>query len=325
MAIPTAQVPPNEIKESLEQFRRDHMDSSKVAFLIMKFGSTEMHSEIVTSVKNTLAKNNIIGVRADEKEYHDILYYNVLTYLHGCHFGVAIFERLSDDYFNPNVSLETGYMLALGKNVCLLKDRTIRALQTDLVGKMYREFDQLKSEETVGQVLTSWMLDKQIIIPGQRKHPVRVSTSRRTIGRDEKQRNFNELRFLKHSDRRVEIDLFKSDAQLGLSVLHVSFVFGIRNAHVYVQDRWQSLIRELLGDGSLVQHTGVSWLRRTESIHRYEGWCIDGEALRNEFPELDEFDWLRREFQCSATFVNFPHEDEPRESFRVVFQLGEEE
>lgn len=44
--------------------------------------------------------------------------------MHGCEFGVAVFDRITEDDFNPNVTLEVGYMLGMGRNVLLLKDKT---------------------------------------------------------------------------------------------------------------------------------------------------------------------------------------------------------
>ncbi|MCX5713215.1 MAG: hypothetical protein NT033_00025 [Candidatus Omnitrophica bacterium] len=95
------------------------------------------------------------GLRADDKCYHDDLFPNILTYLWGCSIGIAVFERLEADEFNPNVSLEVGYMRALGKPICLLKDKTLRTLQTDLIGKLYTPFDPQNPE---GSILTPKIL-----------------------------------------------------------------------------------------------------------------------------------------------------------------------
>ena len=41
-----------------------------------------------------------------DKEYHEDLLPNILIYLHGCGMGVAVFERIEAEDFDPNVSLE---------------------------------------------------------------------------------------------------------------------------------------------------------------------------------------------------------------------------
>ena len=81
----------------------------------------------------------------------------------GCGFGVAVFERIEAEQFNPNVSLEVGYMRALSKEVCLLKDKTLTTLQTDLLGKLYRQFDPQDPERTIPNELSRWLSDKGIL------------------------------------------------------------------------------------------------------------------------------------------------------------------
>ena len=52
--------------------------------------------------------------RADEREYSDNLLDNVLTYLYACDFGVAVFERVESDEFNPNVTWRLVICLPVG-------------------------------------------------------------------------------------------------------------------------------------------------------------------------------------------------------------------
>jgi hypothetical protein len=155
--------PPIEIHESLAKFKEDHPDPSKVAFIMMQFGRTNAHAEIVKAIRSALDSHDIRGVKADDKQYHDDLLSNVQTYLYGCGFGVAVFERIEEEDFNPNVSLEVGYMLAMKKPVCLLKDQTLKTLQTDLVGKLYKVFDPQDSSNTIPDEISKWLSDKGIV------------------------------------------------------------------------------------------------------------------------------------------------------------------
>ena len=54
-------------------------------------------------------------------------------------------------------------MFGLRKPVCLLKDKTLEALHTDLVGKLYRSFDALKPEDDIRRHLDKWLKDKGIV------------------------------------------------------------------------------------------------------------------------------------------------------------------
>lgn len=161
-AILTTFEPPA-IAESIRRFRTDHPRPEKVAFLMMRFGRTRMHKVIAAAVRSTLAAYELGALRADDKEYHEDLYYNVATYMHGCSFGIAVFERLESDDFNPNVSLEVGYLRALRKPVCLLKDRTLNLLPSDLLGKLYCEFDAQRPTETIKRSLTGWLKDHGLL------------------------------------------------------------------------------------------------------------------------------------------------------------------
>jgi hypothetical protein len=81
---------------------------------MMRFGDTKGHQRIVGAIRSALAKYGVNGLRADDKHYHDDLFPNVLTYFWGCRIRIAVFERLETEDFNPHVSLEVGYMRALG-------------------------------------------------------------------------------------------------------------------------------------------------------------------------------------------------------------------
>lgn len=152
----------DELSLSLIRFRKDYPSSKKCGFLMMKFEDTKIQKQIIEVLKTHLSKKGIILLRADEKWYADELFQNIKTYMQGCSFGIALFERINSNDFNPNVSLEIGYMMALGKPVLLLKDKTLASLQTDLVGKLYHSFDYQEPENTIPIVLDKWFNDMDI-------------------------------------------------------------------------------------------------------------------------------------------------------------------
>lgn len=150
---------PADIAPYLQDFRTDHRAPGKCAFVMMRFERTPAHKKILAAVRTWCEKQGITALRADDKRYADDLWPNVRTYMHGCGFGIAIFDRLTREDFNPNVSLEVGYMLALGKPVCLLKDSNLTALQSDLVGRLYDNFN-VQRLNTIAPSLNRWMKDK---------------------------------------------------------------------------------------------------------------------------------------------------------------------
>jgi len=153
---------PLEITHSLESFQKDHLGIKNIAFIMMQFGQTQKHSDILVAIRKSLKLHDIISHRADDRQYHDDIFYNILTYLHGCDFGIAVFDQIEDKSFNPNVSLEVGYMLALGKPICYLKEKSLPSLHTDLVGKYYQVFDIDYCESSIDVVISQWLSDKRI-------------------------------------------------------------------------------------------------------------------------------------------------------------------
>ena len=149
-----------EIASGLEKFRQDYPLGRKTAFIIMKFGSTAIHDNIAKCIKETLVKFHIVGLRADDKQYMDDVFPNIKTYMHGCDFGIAVYDRVLAEEFNPNVSLELGYMLGMGKDVLLLKDRTLKSLHTDLTGKLYKNFDTSAIMDGMPSQIEKWLSDK---------------------------------------------------------------------------------------------------------------------------------------------------------------------
>lgn len=159
-AISGALLPPAIIRESLNRFRSQHRDAASTCFVMMRFGTTSVHSRLEKTIKASLKRHGLVGLLARDRAFHDDLYPNIQTYMHGCGFGIAVFERLETEEFNPNVALEVGYMFGLRKHVLLLKDKTLSALHTDLVGKLYKEFDPQNPEDSIPPMIDSWLSDK---------------------------------------------------------------------------------------------------------------------------------------------------------------------
>jgi hypothetical protein len=156
---------PDVIQKSLERFQGDHPNPSTVAFIMMNFSGTESHRKIEEAVKKTLLKHGITGLTAKDKTYNNDLYGNVLTYIYGCGFGIALFEIIkgeTSDRYNPNVALEVGYMFGLGKEVCLMKDAQLRSLPADILGQLYKSFDFTQALQTIPPALEKWLQDKNL-------------------------------------------------------------------------------------------------------------------------------------------------------------------
>lgn len=98
-------------------------------------------------------------MRADDKEYTDDLWDNVLTYLYGCDYAIAVFDQINYREFNPNVALEVGFLLAQCKRVLLLKDVSISVMPADIVGKIYRPFNTYDPLRSIPPQIKKWLED----------------------------------------------------------------------------------------------------------------------------------------------------------------------
>lgn len=130
-------------------------------FVIMPF--REELKQIYETIKNTFKKHGLNAIRADEDEFNNDLWENVKVYLDCCNVAVAVFNKIGHEQdnpiYNPNVALEVGYMLAKGRKVCILKDNKLPKLPSDLISKMYKEYDSDNVETTLSKQLELWIRD----------------------------------------------------------------------------------------------------------------------------------------------------------------------
>jgi hypothetical protein len=163
---------PHHLKSAVLSFLGDHPDYRKNCFLIMAFSETQFHKEVHKRVKAAISELGFYVLRADDKVYADDVLANIEAYLYGCKIGIAVHERALSDTQNPNVAFEVGHMLGQKKDVCLLKERTVRALPSDLQGRLYVEFDASDLTGSLKASITKWFRDKHLIdaIPNQPAH-----------------------------------------------------------------------------------------------------------------------------------------------------------
>lgn len=129
------------------------------AFVMMRFRSSSQYQKILDSIREKLDYYGVNLLRADDKSYASSLWANVKSYMDACSLGIAVFEQIDDAYFNPNVSLELGYMLAQDKPVLILKEKRLQTLPADIVGQLYRTFDIFDIHSTVNKCISEWLRD----------------------------------------------------------------------------------------------------------------------------------------------------------------------
>lgn len=143
----------------LPAFLADHPDPECSVFLMMRFRPGPQYQEIHMAIRDELAHYGLKVLRADDKDYTGDLWENVALHMLGCRYGIAVFEEIDQREFNPNVALELGFMMALNKRCLLLKDQRMPRMPTDIVGKLYREFDTYKISDTIKASIRRWATD----------------------------------------------------------------------------------------------------------------------------------------------------------------------
>lgn len=106
------------LEPSLRQFLDDHPDPDRNVFVMMRFMKSDQMTQIYDAIRDTCALYGFHAVRADDRDYTGELWSNIEVYMTCCHYGVAVFEDIERRDFNPNVSLELGYMIGRRKERC---------------------------------------------------------------------------------------------------------------------------------------------------------------------------------------------------------------
>jgi hypothetical protein len=147
------------LENALREFLNDHPDPRKNVFIMMRFLDTDRHRQIHQSLKDAFATHGYKALRSDDREYTDELWTNIEVYLTGCHLGVAVYEQIEDRNFNPNVSLELGYMTAKRRRFLILKEKHMETLHADVIYRLYKPFDMFDIEKSIKAQIDRWVKD----------------------------------------------------------------------------------------------------------------------------------------------------------------------
>jgi hypothetical protein len=96
-------------------------------FVMMRYADTPQFRQIEASIRSALERYGLIARLAKDRALSDDLWENIRLYMGTARYGIAVFEEIERRDFNPNISLELGYMYALGRRCLLLKASACRA------------------------------------------------------------------------------------------------------------------------------------------------------------------------------------------------------
>jgi len=153
--------------DSLEQRRVDFVAAAdRNVFVIMRYGEGNPYKALEKAVRETVERYGFTPHLARDRWFYDGLWENIEFYMRNSRYGIAVFERASPPDFNPNVAIELGYMLGMGKKCLILKDDTVPVF-SDLLGRLFETFKPASVRFTVPPAIHQWMkgLGHQAIQP----------------------------------------------------------------------------------------------------------------------------------------------------------------
>ncbi|MBD3342169.1 MAG: hypothetical protein GF353_23915 [Candidatus Lokiarchaeota archaeon] len=134
-------------------------------FVMMRYRDDEKYILIETSIRTALSKYGLKSRLAKDRAYFDNLWDNIIFYMKNSKYGLAVFEEIDDRDFNPNISMELGYLYALDCRCLLLKDKRMPRLPTDICGKIYKDFDTYDIEKSIENRITEWCENDLGLLP----------------------------------------------------------------------------------------------------------------------------------------------------------------
>ena len=155
------------LKKNVTDFVGDFAFHQSI-FVMMKWEDKDMAArkkeiltDIFAGVSEAASPFGLTARRADRKTYHTQLWDNLCTYMIGCKYGIAILEDKVLPELNPNVTLELGFMRALGRHVLLFVEENFKHNRIDLLDTIPKKFTIDKkgkvNKESIRSEVQNWL------------------------------------------------------------------------------------------------------------------------------------------------------------------------
>jgi protein-tyrosine-phosphatase len=144
------------LTNELAAFRKQFRFIDRNVFVMMPFQAPAA-DQIYNAARDAIEHYGLVALRADQRQFSPWLWWNVVTYMFGSSYGIAIYQPEGKVPFNPNVSIEAGFMLARGVPVLLLANKKLKSRPVDFSGRTFRPFDPEDIARTVHDVVSDWI------------------------------------------------------------------------------------------------------------------------------------------------------------------------
>lgn len=127
--------------------------------LITRFpkGPEDHFAELIPKLRSAVSAHGLTLLVASDRTVEDTLWANVVTYMWACKYAIVLMDS-AKGVLNSNVLIEIGGMLITGRRCAILRDTSVPAMPSDLVGHIYKSTDLANHAATVDQV-HRWIRD----------------------------------------------------------------------------------------------------------------------------------------------------------------------
>ena len=138
-------------KSKIEAFVKEYPFDRSV-FMMIRY--RDRNKSLIKEIKSALSEQGMNGILASEHNLTDDLY-NPIACLLSCSKGIAVFDEAEvGQEFNPNVAYELGILHLLGRGCLILKHQSLKTLHTDILMKLYREYE---TAAAAGTEVRNWI------------------------------------------------------------------------------------------------------------------------------------------------------------------------
>lgn len=110
---------------------------------------------LIDAIRAGVAKHGLVLRVASDANVRDTLWENVVTYMWACKYAIVLVDA-ADGFLNSNVLIEVGGMLMTGRRCAILRDVSVPAMPSDLVGHIYKPVELADHDATLA-VIDSWI------------------------------------------------------------------------------------------------------------------------------------------------------------------------
>lgn len=127
--------------------------------LITRFpkGPEDHFAQLIPRLREVVAGHGLTLQVASDGLAEDTLWANVVTYMWASKYAIVLMDS-ADGVLNSNVLIEIGGMLMTGRRCAILRDVSVPAMPSDLVGHIYKATD-LSDHDSSAEEIHKWIRD----------------------------------------------------------------------------------------------------------------------------------------------------------------------